>query len=79
VGAKLEWRAIDKGRSVTPGTSEKQLRALCTRRNLIAHTGDIKGAGKAHLSLREVELFLHNAQSIVEEIDRYLDRQYGRT
>ena len=72
VGARLDWRAVDARRKVGRGTSQQQLHKLCSRRNVIAHTGDIRGSGKAHLSIREVELFLVNARSIVEEIDRHL-------
>jgi hypothetical protein len=72
VGKSGFWKKVDSRRKVSAGTSEKQLQALCERRNRIAHTADRQGRGRAHLELRDVEKYLVNAREIVEALDAVL-------
>jgi hypothetical protein len=72
VGKRQFWRQVDTRRGVTATTSEKQLRALAERRNVIAHTGDRVGRGKASLEIPAVQAHLSNAKAIVEALDETL-------
>ena len=69
VGKRGFWKNVDKTRGVSGGRSEKELKALADRRNVIAHTGDRVGRGKAALEIREVQRYLSSAKSIVEALD----------
>lgn len=69
VGKRQFWKKVDQTRNVRTGKSEQQLRALAERRNVIAHTGDRVGRGKATLEIGEVQRFLSDAKSIVEALD----------
>lgn len=73
VGKTGIWRKVDARRKVKPGESERQLRALAERRNLIAHTGDRRGGGKASIDASEVKAYLANARSIVESLEAVLE------
>jgi hypothetical protein len=72
VGKKGFWAQLDQARSVPKGRSTEQLQDLYARRNLIAHTGDRKGRGRASLSLSEVDSFAENAKSIVAGLEKVL-------
>lgn len=72
VGKTGFWRSVDNRRRVTPGDSEQQLDALAKRRNLIAHTGDRRGGGKAAIDASEVRQHLENAREIVEALEKVL-------
>lgn len=69
VGRRQFWKKVDKTRGAAEGRSEKELKALADRRNLIAHTGDRIGRGKAALEIGEVQRYLSSAKSIVEALD----------
>jgi len=72
VGRRKFWGPVDARRSVPAGTSERHLSALAERRNLIAHTGDRVGGGKAVLEIDEVQWHLSHAKAIVEALDAVL-------
>jgi len=72
VGKRSIWKPVDRKRGLDSGTSERQLGELALRRNLIAHTGDRKGTGKAPLSVGEVEEWLSHARSIVQALEATL-------
>jgi hypothetical protein len=69
VGKRQFWKKVDQSRGVRQGMSEKELRALAERRNVIAHTGDRVGRGKAALEIEVVQRHLSSAKSIVEALD----------
>ncbi len=72
VGKKDVLKKVDAKRGVEKGVTSSQLTALYRRRNLIAHTGDRKGHGRAALTLAEVEAFRANAISIITALEAVL-------
>jgi hypothetical protein len=72
VGKTGIWKKVDAHRKVKVGDSERQLRALAKRRNLIAHTGDRRGGGKAAINAAEVRQHLENATAIVAALEAVL-------
>lgn len=72
VGKQVPWGKIDDRRRVRRGKSRKQMEALATRRNRIAHTGDRVGAKRATITLAEADGHLKNAKAIVEAVEREL-------
>ena len=72
VGKTGIWKKVDASRKVKVGESERQLRALADRRNIIAHTGDRRGGGKSNIDASEVGAYLANARSIVEALEAVL-------
>ncbi len=72
VGKKDVLKKVDAKRGVAKGVTSSQLEALYQRRNLIAHTGDRKGRGRAALTLAEVEVFRANAISIITALEAVL-------
>ena len=72
VGKRQFWRRSTRFCGVPASKSEKQLKALADRRNLIAHTGDRVGRGKAVLDISEVQGHLSCSKSIVEALDKAL-------
>jgi hypothetical protein len=73
VGKTGIWKRVDTRCKKKLGDSERQLRALANRRDLIAHTGDRRGGGKAAINASEVRLHLVNARQIVEALEAVLD------
>jgi hypothetical protein len=72
VGKKDVLKSVDAHRGLTRGSTATQLTALYERRNLVAHTGDRKGHGRAVLSLAEVEKFRDQAREIVVAMEAVL-------
>ena len=72
VGKRQFWKKVDQRRGVRTGASEERLRALAERRNVIAHSGDRVGRGKAVLEIEHVQKYLSDAKSIVEALDKAL-------
>lgn len=72
VGVKGFWSKVDTRRRVAQGTSESQLKALCARRNKIAHTGDRTPTGRASLTLADAETHYANANSIIYALEAVL-------
>lgn len=72
VGKQVPWKRLDERRHVRRGESRKQMEALATRSNRIAHTGDRIGAKRAVIALAGVEGHLKNAKVIVESLDAEL-------
>lgn len=70
VGQKSLWKRIDSRRSVAAGKSEETLNRLNQRRNLIAHSGDRVGRGRAAISTAEVRGDLECLVEIVDALDR---------
>lgn len=62
------FKRVDAARKVGKGSSASQLDAIRERRNLIAHTGDRKGRGRAGISVAEVEKYLDQVESIVSAL-----------
>jgi hypothetical protein len=62
VGEKDLMRRVDKRRGVAKGSSAAALERIVERRNLIDHTGDRKGRGRAAITIAEVRgrLGLHH-------------------
>lgn len=69
VGKDAVWKQVDLQRRLNRGTSEAQLRALAERRNVIAHTADRMGSGRAIIGAEEVRAHYANAKSIVEALE----------
>lgn len=69
VGRDNVLTKVDRQRGTDRGVSEAQLRALAKRRNLIAHTGDRLGGGKATIGVDEVRTHYAHAKSIVEALE----------
>ncbi|MFE1149783.1 HEPN domain-containing protein [Streptomyces albidoflavus] len=69
VGEKRVLTRVDKRRKVAVGDSTAELDRIVARRNLIAHTGDRSGRGRATISVDEVEADLATIVSIVDALD----------
>jgi hypothetical protein len=69
VGEKNLMNRVDARRKVAKGSSASTLERIVERRNLIAHTGDRKGRGRAAISVDEVETDLKTIVSIVSALD----------
>ncbi|MFI0936959.1 hypothetical protein ACH4RG_35310 [Streptomyces sp. NPDC021019] len=69
VGEKRLMTRVDKRRKVTVGESTTELDRIVARRNLIAHTGDRSGRGRATISVDEVEADLATIVSIIDALD----------
>ena len=72
VGKDNVLKRVDVHRKVPQGSSAGQLLSLAQRRNLIAHTGDRLGGGKAAIETAEVRGHYANAKSIVEAMEEVL-------
>ncbi|TDD31215.1 hypothetical protein E1287_27250 [Actinomadura sp. KC06] len=57
-------------RKVSAKTSEDQLDRIVSGRNLIAHTGDRRGRGRANIPITEVEADLAIIVEIIDALDR---------
>jgi hypothetical protein len=69
VGEKNLLNRVDARRKVARGSSAETLDRIVERRNLIAHTGDRKGRGRAAITVDEVEADLKTIVSIVSALD----------
>jgi RiboL-PSP-HEPN len=69
VGQKNLLNRVDNCRRTAKGSSAKALEKIVERRNLIAHTGDRKGRGRAAISVEEVEADLKTIVSIIAALD----------
>ncbi|MFF7990150.1 HEPN domain-containing protein [Kitasatospora xanthocidica] len=70
VGKSKLFPEIDKIRRVGKGTSTTELERIVERRNLIAHTGDRSGRGRAPISVAEVEADLAIIKAIIGALDQ---------
>lgn len=61
---------IDKARKVAKNTSTQDLERIVERRNLIAHTGDRSGRGRATINVAEVETDLGIIVEIIDALDQ---------
>ncbi len=69
VAVKDVFKKIDNRRSVTPGTSARELDDIRKRRNKIAHEGDRSGRGRASITVPEVKKYLGQVESIIDAMD----------
>ena len=69
VGEKNLWNRIDVRRGANRGSSEAELARIVERRNVIAHTGDRSGRGRAAITVGEVEADLALVIEIVDSLD----------
>jgi hypothetical protein len=69
VGEKGLLARVDKRRKVSKGVTEAQLNRIVDRRNLIAHTGDRSGRGRAVITTVEVEADIGLLISIIDGLD----------
>ena len=51
------------------GATDSELNKIVTRRNLIAHTGDRSGRGRAAITMAEVEADVGILISIIDALD----------
>ncbi|NLU75521.1 hypothetical protein HCC61_23125 [Streptomyces sp. HNM0575] len=70
VGEKKLLSRVDRRRKVNVGDSTTELDRIVMRRNLIAHTGDRLGRGRATISVDEVEDDLAVIVSIIDALDQ---------
>ncbi|MFB6829275.1 hypothetical protein [Streptomyces hydrogenans] len=61
---------IDKIRKVGKGSSTAELERIVERRNLIAHTADRSGRGRAPIAVAEVEADLAIIKAIIGALDQ---------
>ena len=73
VGVNKWEKKVDAARDREYGTTGKDLNRIAERRNLIAHTGDRKGRGRATLTVGEVERDLLIIADVVNAIDRIME------
>ncbi|GAA2329137.1 HEPN domain-containing protein [Streptomyces kunmingensis] len=69
VGEKKLMTRVDKRRKVAVNESTTELDRIVARRNLIAHTGDRSGRGRATITVDEVEADLATIVSIIDALD----------
>ncbi len=69
VGEKDLWKRVDKHRGVEAGASVETLERITRRRNVIVHSRDRKGHGRAAITVAEVEADLACVVSIVSALD----------
>ena len=68
-----EWaKKIDSARNVVRGTTVRELDAITKRRNLIAHSADRKGRGRAPIKLQDVKEQLETIEKVVCAIEEVL-------
>ncbi len=73
-----QWaHKLDSQRKVTKGNSVEFLDAVTKRRNLIAHTGDRKGNGRAAITAAEVDIYLSGLRSIAEGLDSIVSSHFS--
>jgi hypothetical protein len=63
-------KKVDKERGCPSGTTDKDLEAMRTRRNKIAHEGDRQGRSRAAITIDEVRRHLTAAKAIVEALEK---------
>lgn len=68
------WKRVDQRRNTASGMSETTLQRIVSRRNVIAHTGDRKGRGRAAITLDELQQDLTAVADIVDALDRVTKR-----
>lgn len=66
---------IDHIRDVGKGTTVKQLDALTRRRNLIAHTADRMGQGRAAIDIKEAQTFVNQVRDIAQAMESLLNKR----
>jgi hypothetical protein len=69
VGEKALLARVDNRRKVSKGATESELNRIVARRNLIAHTGDRSGRGRAAITTAEVEADVGTLISIIGALD----------
>lgn len=69
VGEKGLLARVDKRRKVSRNATETELNQIVRRRNLIAHTGDRSGRGRAVITTAEVETDIGILISIIDALD----------
>lgn len=69
VGERKLMTRVDKRRKVAVNESTTELERIVDRRNLIAHTGDRLGRGRATITVAEVEADLAVIVSIIDALD----------
>jgi hypothetical protein len=69
VGERGLLARVDKRRGVSKGATDSELNKIVTRRNLIAHTGDRSGRGRAAITMAEVEADVGILISIIDALD----------
>lgn len=70
-----KWSSkVDELRKVGKGTTVKQLDALTKRRNLIAHTADRKGQGRANIDIKEAQTFVDQVRDIAQAMEKLFNR-----
>ncbi|MCM2417901.1 HEPN domain-containing protein [Streptomyces sp. RKAG293] len=70
VGKSKLFPGIDKIRKVGNGVSTVELDRIVERRNLIAHTGDRSGRGRASIAVADVEGDLAIIAAIIDALDQ---------
>jgi hypothetical protein len=70
VGESGLFPQIDTSRKVAKKVSTQELDRIVERRNLIAHTGDRSGRGRATISVAEVETDLATIVEIIDALDQ---------
>jgi len=74
VDQRLLWKRVDHHRGLAAGSSEPALQRIVDRRNVIAHTGDRKGRGRAAITLDELTRDLTCIAEIVDALDHVTRR-----
>jgi hypothetical protein len=69
VGEKSLLARVDNRRKAAKGSTETELNRIVARRNLIAHTGDRSGRGRAAITTAEVEADVTTLISIIDALD----------
>lgn len=68
-----DWsKKVDNARGLDPGATVTELEQITTRRNLIAHSADRKGRGRAHLDTTETRTMLDQIHSIALALEDLL-------
>ena len=74
IGVEKWAGKIDGVRKVTGGTTVRDLEAITKRRNLIAHTADRKGRGRASVEHDDVQQQIKIIKDVVDALEKVLNK-----
>lgn len=75
VGVKDWSKRVDKARGVEKNTTVRQLESITLRRNVIAHSADRKGRGRAPINVAYVEEQLEIIEEVVDALEKVIMNQ----
>ena len=78
IGVKDWSKRVDKARGVDRTTTVEQLKAITLRRNVIAHSADRRGRGRAPIDVDYVKEQLGIIEGVVDALEKVITRHTGQ-